>query len=76
MTNLILIYGQKLKELSANVSLKDKEDAIDELEISRPTIEKYLNGNVVKMDTADRLIKFFSKRIIKRMAELDRARVV
>jgi predicted transcriptional regulator len=73
MTNLLTTYGEKLKQLSPNVSLQDKADAKKAVGISRPTIEKYLNGNVVKMDTADKLIKFFSKRILRRVMELEKA---
>jgi len=76
MTNLIMTYGEKLKQLSPNVSLLDKVGAQSELKISRPTIDKYLNGNVVKMDTADRLIKFFTKRINKRVQVLNDTNVV
>jgi hypothetical protein len=59
-----------LLELKPNITTTDREEAQKELELSMPTIIRYLNGDAKKIDTAMVLIGFFKERIQKREKEL------
>ena len=58
--------SKELKRVSQNVTPKDREEAKDQLKLSRSTISHYLNGKVRDSDTAVELILFFKKQIAKR----------
>lgn len=70
MENLKTVCSKRLKALGVNLTAQDKLDAMKELEISRPTLDKYLHGNAVKIETATKLIQFFEIRIQERKNEL------
>jgi hypothetical protein len=59
-----------LNELRPNVTSKDREDAQKKLDLSAPTVNRYLLGEAKNIDTAIRLIQFFKKRIEDREREL------
>jgi hypothetical protein len=49
--------------IKPNVTAEDRRVAINELDVSRITVIRYLQGQVKKADTATRLIEFFRNRI-------------
>lgn len=55
-----------LLELVPEITATDRDMAQKELDLSEPTITRYLNGKAKKIDTALELIKFFKKRIADR----------
>lgn len=57
--------SKKLIKLAANITNEDKDHAEKEIPVSRPTLDKYLKGDVVKLDIAVKLIKFLSTRVKK-----------
>lgn len=65
-TDLKKQFSKKLQELKPNVTGSDKLEAEKTLRISRPTIDKYLNGVVVKLDIAEPLYTFFSAKVNQR----------
>jgi len=56
-------YSALLKQLSVNVTPQDKKDAVDECGLSMPTVNNYLNGTVIKIDTAEKLVLFFKGKV-------------
>lgn len=60
----------KLKSFDGNITGTDKVDACKELVISRPTLDKYLGGDISNIDTAISIIGFFNGRISKRREKL------
>ena len=62
--------SDKLKALNNNVTPKDKVEA--EKHFSRPTIDKYLSGDVTKLQTAIDLIKFFDKKVNDRIKSISK----
>jgi hypothetical protein len=61
-----------LKELYPNITATDRDEATKELELSEPTVNRYLTGHVKKVETAIDLIEFFKKRINEREKKLDK----
>lgn len=70
MEDLKLEYSKRLKALEVNLTSKDKMDAEKELNLSRPTIDKYLNGSVPKLEIGKMLVQFFTGRVQERINEL------
>jgi len=66
MENVRDLIVQKLLTLSEGITPTDKAEAEAELPISKPTLDKYLNGEVVKIETAMKLITFFSQKVKER----------
>lgn len=62
--------NKTLSDLRLNVTASDRGAAQKELDLSEPTITRYLNGKAKQVDTAINLIKFFRKRIAEREREL------
>ena len=62
-----------LQELRPNVTEQDRKDAIKELDLSEPTVKRYLLGDAKNIDTALLLIGFFKGRIAKRELALKAA---
>ena len=54
-------YINKILDLAKNLSPDDRSKAMEELEISEPTLRKYLSGDITKFDVADKLIAFMEK---------------
>jgi hypothetical protein len=65
-TDLKKAFSKKFLELKPNITGPDKLEAAETLNISRPTIDKYLNGIVVKLDIAESLYTFFSAKVNQR----------
>lgn len=61
---------EKLKAFEGNITGPDKVDACSKLQISRPTLDKYLGGDISNIDTAIAIIEFFNGRISKRRKKL------
>lgn len=64
--DLKTVYAKKLEGLLPQITPSDKKEAIAALNISQPTLYKYLQGKVVKIDTASNLIVFFEGKIKSR----------
>lgn len=60
----------RLKAVEPNITGVDKVEACQELNISRPTLDKYLNGEAPNVDTALEILEFFDPRVSKRMERL------
>jgi hypothetical protein len=75
MTDLKKAYSRKLEALRPNVTGPEKTEACQKLGLSRPTLDKYLSGNVAKIDIADKIIKFLSKKVGHRIEELRKVNV-
>ena len=70
------ILSTKLSALKDSVTPADRELAESELPISRPTMDKYLSGDIVKIDTGERLLLFLSKRIKERIKSIRETNLV
>lgn len=57
----------RLKAVEPNITGKDKTEACQELKISRPTLDKYLNGEAPNVDTALEILEFLDDRVSDRM---------
>lgn len=74
-TDLKKACARKLESLKPNITGQDKLEAVLKTGISRPTIDKYLSGDVTKIDIADKLIKFFSRKVNQRIESLRKSNV-
>jgi len=63
-------YNNRLKKLAETMTAADKQDALVHCKISRPTLDKYLSGCVVRVDTATSLIEFFTSRTNQKIKDL------
>lgn len=70
MDDLKTICSKRLTSFDGNITAQDKLDAMEFADISRPTLDKYLNGDVPKIETATKLIQFFEGKVRERMKEL------
>ncbi len=70
MKSIKEICNDKLTALEKNLTADDKQAAMAHCNISRPTLDKYLNGDVAKIDTATSLVAFLGERVNQRMREL------
>lgn len=64
----------KFTAISDSITMLDKEDA--ESLFSRPTIDKYLAGNIVKLDIAEKLFNFFSEKIQNRVEKMQNENIL
>lgn len=71
-TELKDMVVQKLTGLTGNITGQDKKDACTKLKVSRPTLDKYLSGEVPNVDTGLTILEFFNGKISKRMDRLKR----
>lgn len=55
-----------LTQLNPNITAQDRVDAQKELELSEPTVKRYLIGQAKEIDTAIRMINFLRGRIKQR----------
>lgn len=62
--------SEKLQALNKNITPQDKIAAGGIC--SRPTLDKYLSGDVVKIQTAIDLINFFEKKVNDRIKSLSK----
>lgn len=73
MENVKELLAQKLIDLSKGITAEEKLQAMDCVGISRPTLDKYLTGDIVKIDTATTLLEFLNKTV---QARLDLIRTI
>lgn len=50
---------KQMLEIAANIKHGEKARAIRDIPVSEPTLNKYLSGDVVKFELADRIIRYF-----------------
>lgn len=53
----------KMQEITSKLQHGDKIRAINDIPISEPTLNKYLKGNIVKFDVAEKIIKYFENKL-------------
>lgn len=70
MEDVKTVCAEKLEVLSKNITSAEKIESLDIVGISRPTLDKYLNGDIVKIETATKLIQFFTGKVKDRLNEL------
>lgn len=75
MVDVKAMCAEKLLNISKNITVSDRSDSLQECDITRPTLDRYLRGDIVKIDTAMGLIKFFDKRISARVKELSKIEI-
>lgn len=52
----------KMTEIVSKLQHGDKIQAIKEIPISEPTLNKYLKGDIVKFEVADKIISYFENK--------------
>jgi len=71
--NLRRKCGDLLKVVKDNVTPSNKVEAMATLKLSRPTLDKYIHGNVSKLDTGMALLAFLQAKVDesnRRLAEI------
>lgn len=79
MENIKELLADKLASLSNNVSVEEKDEAIETLNISRSTLIRYLSGDkdkIAKVDKATELIQFFSGKVKSRIQKIRETNLV
>jgi hypothetical protein len=64
------IIADKLSAIKDSVTPADRAAAEAEIPISRPTLDKYLSGDIVKVDTGEKLLRFLAARIKERIENI------
>lgn len=59
-------FADILKSMKPDITATDRDDCLKQLDISEPTLKRYLLGSIGDNDKAAQLIKFFKKRIEQR----------
>ena len=67
MENVKKLLARELISLSKGITADEKLQAMDSVGISRPTLDKYLTGDIVKIDTATTLLEFLNKTVKARI---------
>ena len=67
MENVKDLLSKKLVTLSQGITIAERAEAEKEIPVSKPTLDKYLAGDIVKIDTALKLIEFFAKKVRARL---------
>lgn len=49
----------KMEYIAANLVHGDKIRAVKEIPVSEPTLNKYLKGDLVKIELAEKIIQYF-----------------
>lgn len=62
--------NKALSEIKADVTEKDREAAMDDLNCTSATISRYLNGKAKDNDLATNMLTFFKNRIAARDKEI------
>lgn len=65
---------EELLKISPNVTTQDRKDLIERHNLSRATIDWYLQGRVMNLDTATTILKFLSDRINERQRIIEEAK--
>lgn len=79
MENVKEILAKQLFLISDNVSIQEKDDAMQSLRISRPTLDKYLSGDserISKVDTATELLQFLQEKVRQRIEKIRETNLV
>ena len=79
METIKSLLAKKLLLLSESTSVSEKEEAMSVLGISRPTLDKYLSGDmdkIAKVDVATELNQFLSKKVKARMEKIRETNLV
>lgn len=58
--------NEALLNVKVDVSPKDRKDCASHLNISEPTLKRYLTGNIGDIDIASAILQFLKNRIAKR----------
>lgn len=61
----------KLKQMSPNLTMQDKEVAAKEKTVHINTINNYLSGSIGNVDFAISLVEFFTERINQKLDRLN-----
>lgn len=70
MENIVELLKEKLITLSTSVTPAEKVEAEAEVGLSKPTVDKYLAGDIRKIETATKLVQFFSKKVQERIEKI------
>lgn len=79
MENVKEILAKQLLIISDSISAPEKEEAMQSLGISRPTLDKYLSGDserVSKIDTATELLQFLQEKVRQRIEKIRETNLV
>lgn len=79
MENIKDILANKLSVISNSVSVQEKEDAMQTVGMSRPTLDKYLSGdsgNISKVDVATELLQFLQEKVKQRIEKIRETNLV
>jgi hypothetical protein len=64
------LVNERLKGLKDEITAEDRREAEDTLELSGPTLHKYLNGEGPNPDLGIKMYEFFIGRIRQRIERL------
>lgn len=67
-TDLKKVYQDRLNALLPLINADDKKEITKQNIVSRPTLDDYLKGNIVKIEVAHKIIEFLSKRVNQRIS--------
>lgn len=67
MENIKALLSQKLITLSEGITIAERVEAEKEIPVSKPTLDRYLAGKIIKIETAEKLITFFSTKVKARL---------
>ena len=67
------MVSNRLIILAKSISVDEKVEAMELFGISRPTVDKYLCGDVSKVDLATNLVQFFAEKVKHRMEIINEA---
>lgn len=59
-----------LLSIAKNVTANDRKEAMKELNVSKPTVNVYLRGNVMDIDKGMAMLQFFKGRVTARAEQL------
>lgn len=68
--NLKAVCQKELIELLPNITASDKEEACKKTNTSRPTLDRYLKGEIKNLDRAIKIINFFKGKVKARVSQL------
>jgi len=60
----------KMLEISLGITPQERVDACKKLNLSRPTMDKYLSGDIAKIEPAEKIINHFASITKKRHARI------
>ena len=69
------ILKKKLIALSSSLTIEDRDEAMTVIGLSRPTLDKYMTGDIAKVETATKLVEFFSMRLRERIRRIKKTNI-